>query len=109
MNELEKIPVPTRILTHKDNIVDAMERYTKNKVGPDDIVTVAESVVAITQNHIVRPEELTLSWQARFLCRFMPDVGSLAAPHAMQALMEDRAMMIILKRFWSIHILRCRF
>ena len=92
MNELEKIPVPTRILTHKDNIVDAMERYTKNKVGPDDIVTVAESVVAITQNHIVRPEELTLSWQARFLCRFMPDVGSLAAPHAMQALMEEEGV-----------------
>ena len=41
MNALEKIPVPTRILTHKDNIVDAMERYTKNKVGPDDRVTVA--------------------------------------------------------------------
>lgn len=92
MNALEKIPVPTRILTHKDNIVDAMERYTKNKVGPDDIVTVAESVVAITQNHLVRPEELTLSWQARFLCRFMPDVGSLAAPHAMQALMEEEGV-----------------
>ena len=90
--ELQKIPVPTRILTHKDDIVDAMERYTKDKVGPDDIVTVAESVVAITQNHIVRPEELTLTWQARVLCRFMPDVGSLAAPHAMQSLMEEEGV-----------------
>ena len=90
--ELQKIPVPTRILTHKDDIVDAMERYTKDKVGPDDIVTVAESVVAITQNHIVRPEELKLTWQARVLCRFMPDVGSLAAPHAMQSLMEEEGV-----------------
>ena len=54
----------------REKLQDEFTIYTKNKVGPDDIVTVAESVVAITQNHIVRPEELTLSWQARFLCRF---------------------------------------
>ncbi|MBQ9377438.1 MAG: F420-0:Gamma-glutamyl ligase [Schwartzia sp.] len=92
MKELEKIPVPTRILTHKDDIVDAMERYTKEKVGPDDVVSVAESVVAITQNHIVRPEDLELTWQARFLCRFMPDVGSLASPHGMQSLMREEGV-----------------
>ncbi|MBR1885768.1 MAG: F420-0:Gamma-glutamyl ligase [Schwartzia sp.] len=92
MNELQKIPVPTRILTHKDDIVDAMERYTKGKAGPDDIVTVAESVVAITQGHIVRPEDLTLTWQAKVLCRFMPDVGSLASPHGMQSLMEEEGV-----------------
>ena len=92
MKELEKIPVPTRILTHKDDIVDAMERYTKDKVGPDDAVSVAESVVAITQNHIVRPEDLKPTWQARILCRFMPDVGSLASPHGMQSLMEEEGV-----------------
>ena len=30
--ELELIPVPTRILTEKDDIVDSIERYTKDKL-----------------------------------------------------------------------------
>ena len=92
MTEMKKIPVPTRILTQNDDIADVMEKYVKKQIGADDVVTVAESVVAITQNHIVRPEELSISWQARILCRFMPDVGSLASPHGMQALMEEEGV-----------------
>ncbi|MBQ9364650.1 MAG: coenzyme F420-0:L-glutamate ligase [Schwartzia sp.] len=84
----EIIPVPTRILTHKDDIVDAIEKYTRGKIGPDDVVSVAESVVAVTQNNVIRPEEIEYSWQAKFFCRFFPDVGSLAAPHGMQVLMN---------------------
>ncbi len=85
---VETIPVSTRILTPKDNIVDAIEKYTKNRIGPDDVVTVAESVVAITQGNIVRPDEMQISLLARFCCRFIPDYGSLATPHGMQALMR---------------------
>lgn len=84
----EIIPVPTRILTHKDDIVDEIEKYTRGKIGPDDVVSVAESVVAVTQNNVIRPEEIEYSWQAKFFCRFFPDVGSLAAPHGMQVLMN---------------------
>ena len=85
---VETIPVSTRILTPKDDIVDAIEKYTKNRIGPDDVVTVAESVVAITQGNIVRPDEMQISLLARFCCRFIPDYGSLATPHGMQALMR---------------------
>lgn len=87
---MEILPVPTRILTHKDNIVDAMERYTKEKLSDDktDVVCVAESVVAITQGNVVRPEDLKYSWQAKFFCQFVPDYGSLASPHGMQTLMN---------------------
>ena len=85
---VELITVPTRILTPKDDIVDTIERYTKGKIGPDDVITVAESVVAITQNMIVRPDEMEISDLARFCCSFIPDYGSLATPHGMQALMN---------------------
>ena len=84
---VEIIPVSTRILTPKDDIVDAVEKYTKDIIGPDDVITVAESVVAITQGNIVRPDELHISNLARLCCRFIPDYGSLATPHGMQALM----------------------
>ena len=48
----EIIPVPTRILTHHDNIVDAILEYGKDKIGPHDVVCAAESVVAITQDGV---------------------------------------------------------
>ncbi|MBQ7454296.1 MAG: coenzyme F420-0:L-glutamate ligase [Selenomonadaceae bacterium] len=85
---VEIIPITTRILTPKDDIVDVIEKYTRDIVGPDDVVTVAESVVAITQGNIIRPDEMKLSNLAKLCCRFIPDYGSLATPHGMQALME---------------------
>ena len=88
MAEMELIPVPTRILTENDDIVDSIEHYTRQNVGKDDIVCCAESVVAITQGRFVRPEDLKISRVAQFCCRFIPDYGSLASPHGMQSLMD---------------------
>ena len=85
---VEILPVPTRILTDKDDIIDCVEKYTRGKIGKDDVISVAESVVAITQGRIVRPEDLTISCLAQFCCRFIPDYGSLASPHGMQSLMN---------------------
>ena len=83
----EIIPIHSRILTKKDDIVDVIEKYTKDKIGPNDVITVAESVVAITQGLYVRPEDLKISRTAQFCCRFIPDYGSLASPHGMESLM----------------------
>ena len=35
MAELELVPIKTRILTEKDDIVDVIEEYAKDVVGPD--------------------------------------------------------------------------
>ena len=86
--KVEILPVPTRILTDRDDIVDCVEKYTRGKIGKDDVISVAESVVAITQGRIVRPEDLKISCLAQFCCRFIPDYGSLASPHGMQFLMN---------------------
>lgn len=88
MAELELVPVKTRILTEKDNIVEAIAEYADGMVGPDDIICSAESVVAITQRRFTRPEELTPSWQARLMRRFVPAEGSMASLYGMQAAME---------------------
>ena len=87
MAELELVPVKTRILTEKDNIVEAIAEYADGMVGPDDIICSAESVVAITQRRFTRPEELTPSWQARLMRRFVPAEGSMASLYGMQAAM----------------------
>ena len=87
MAEVEIIPVPTRILTQKDDIIDTVEHYTKGKIGEHDVISVAESVVAITQGNFLRVDEIKVSAAALNCCRFIPDYGSLATPHGMQALM----------------------
>ena len=88
MAELNILPVPTRVLTDADDIVEGSAHYEGAQVTGDDLVCCAESVVAITQGRLVRPEDLRISSAARFACRFIPDYGSLASPHGMQALMD---------------------
>lgn len=88
MAELELVPVRTRILTDKDDIVDIIEQYAGNEVGPNDVISVAESVVAITQGRIVRPEDLRPGLLARVMCRFVPQKGSLSSIYGMQAAMN---------------------
>ncbi len=92
MANVEIVSVPTRILTDKDDILDIMDKYVKDKIGPNDVVSVAESVVAITQGRIIRPEELKPCFLARVLCRFIHQDGSLASPYGMQALMRVEGM-----------------
>lgn len=100
MAKLELVPVRTRILTHKDNIVDAIKEYAAGKITGKDIVCTAESVVAITQNRYVRPEELSPCWQARLMNRFVPAEGSMASIYGMQAAMEKEGKWRML--FWFI-------
>ena len=87
MSELELQAVRTRILTDKDNIVDVIAKFVQD-VGPYDVVSVAESVVAITQGRITRPEDLKVSFLARILCRFVPENGSLSSVYGMQSVMD---------------------
>ena len=77
MAELELVCVPTRILTDNDDIVDAIVEFGGHNIGPEDIVCVAESVVAITQGRFTRPEELNVCWQ-----------GSMASIYGMQSAMN---------------------
>ena len=99
MAALELIPVHTRILTNKDNIVDAILEYAGDQITGRDIVCSAESVVAITQNRYVRPEELKVCWQARLMNRFVPGEGSMASIYGMQAAMNEEGKWNMLYSF----------
>jgi hypothetical protein len=88
MEKLELRPVRTRILTDKDNIVDAIEQYAKQDVGPNDVVSVAESVVAITQGRICYCDDLQPCFLAKILSRLVPQEGSLSSVYGMQAAMD---------------------
>lgn len=77
--KFEIVPVPTRILTHHDDIVEAIVEYGGDKIGPDDVVCVAESVVAITQGGAKRRRILSqVCWQRFCAVYFRPKAVSLA-------------------------------
>jgi hypothetical protein len=88
MDNYELVPVKTRILTHKDNVVEAIEHYAKDSITDQDVLCVAESVVAITQQRFIRPQELTPGLLARTMCYFVPQKGSLSSCYGMQAAIE---------------------
>ena len=96
---MKKIPVKTRILTQKDDIIKTICQYAGDQIGPDDIVTVAESVLAITQGRMKRPEEMEPSLVAKVLCRFFPQKGSISNWASMQALIEEEGTMRVLTAF----------
>lgn len=89
MNDYEIIPVKTRILTHEDDIVKAIKEYCQSKVGRNDVVCVAESVVAITQGRFLDINDVKPTLAANLLCKFFPVKGSLSTRYAMQALMDE--------------------
>lgn len=89
MKKYNIVPVKTRILTNHDDIVDAIIEFGGKDIGPKDVVCVAESVVAITQNRAVRPDDIRPGFWAKTLSQFFPMEGSVANPYAMQCLMNE--------------------
>lgn len=94
--ELSRIPVKTRILVQSDDVVAAIKKYTPVELTPNDVVTVAESVLAITQGRIVWPTDLTISLWARLACRCFPQIASISSPQGMQILMNSEGTVRVL-------------
>ena len=88
MEKYEIVPVPTRILTHHDDICDAILEFGKDKIGPNDVVCAAESVVAITQGRAMRCEEFHPGFLAKTLSHLFPSKGSISSWYSMQALID---------------------
>lgn len=84
-----KIPVRTHIITERDNIVDVVYNYTKDIVEQGDLISIAESVVAISQGRAYLPNNIKAGILARTLCRFTGRNGSLTSPQAMQCAINE--------------------
>lgn len=89
---MEAIPLKTDLLVPGDDIVKVARRALEQAgIAPerDDILTVAESPLAITQGRIVDIDDLHPGVLARFMCRFFDFDSSLSTPYAMQAAMNE--------------------
>jgi F420-0:gamma-glutamyl ligase len=83
------IPVHTKLITPNDNLLEIIDTYAAPQLRKGDILVIAESVVAITQNRIIRPENIKPGLWALLIAQFIHHDGSLSSPFALQAVMNE--------------------
>jgi hypothetical protein len=90
--EFERIPVKTRILMPGDSLTDIILEAAGNFLQPEDIISISESPLAITQGRAVPVSQLRISLLARILWRFVAKVPygiGLRAPESMQCAIDE--------------------
>ncbi len=86
---LKVIPLATKIITSDDPLPEIIAAYAGPSLQKGDILVVAESVVAISQGRLIRPEQIRPNVWALMLARFVSQDGSLSSPYAMQVIMNE--------------------
>lgn len=95
--EVEKVkylrfPVKTKILTAEDDILEIIKESTKNIIKPNDIISISESPLAITQGRAIAVKDIKIGWLAKILWRFVSKVKygiGLRAPTSMQCAIDE--------------------
>ncbi len=67
----ERIPIKTHVVTLEDDIVDVVNKYTKDQLKDGDIVFISEKCVACTQNRAIPLKDIHPSRLATFLSKFV--------------------------------------
>jgi F420-0:Gamma-glutamyl ligase len=65
--EYLRLPVKTRLIMEKDDVLDLLREYVAPHLIPGDIVFVSEKVVALTQGRVINMNEIKPTKLARFL------------------------------------------
>jgi F420-0:gamma-glutamyl ligase len=85
-------PIKTKILTPQDDILDIITRYTRDHIEDEDIITISESPLAITQGRAVPVKDIKIGFIAKILWRFVANVKygiGLRAPTSMQCAVDE--------------------
>lgn len=87
-----RLPVKTRILTPQDDILQIIDQYAKEFLEENDIISISESPLAITQGRAVPVKEIKIGWIAKLLWRFVANVKygiGLRSPTSMQCAVDE--------------------
>lgn len=95
----QRIPVKTHVLSAEDDMLAIIEKYALPLMKEEDMLTISESPLAITQGRAVPVSEIRVSFLARLLSRFVAKVPygiGLGAPTSMQCAIEETGVIRIL-------------
>jgi len=87
-----RIPLKTKILTPEDDILSIVKDCINGKIESNDIISISESPLAITQGRAIPVSELKIGWLANFLWRYVSNVDygiGLRAPESMQCAIDE--------------------
>lgn len=90
--DYHRIPLKTKILTPQDDILEIIKNAAEGKIKENDIITISESPLAITQGRAIPVADLKIGWLAKFLWRFVSNVEygiGLRAPASMQCAIDE--------------------
>lgn len=90
------IPLRTHIITEHDDIAKVCAHYAKKIVTENDIICVAESVVAISQGRYYDPDSIKAGTLAQKLCNYTRRDGSLTNPASMELAIRESGYIRIL-------------
>lgn len=82
------LPIKTHLLTHLDTPSEVVKRYVLPHAQKGDIVTIAESPVAIMQDRFTDPATIKPGFVAKRLCYYFMPTSSLATACGMQSLVN---------------------
>lgn len=92
-NELyQRIPIKTKVLTENDDMAAIVSEYTKDKIKKNDIITISESPLAITQGRAIPEDKIKPGFLANLLWRFVANVKygtGLRSPLSMQCAIDE--------------------
>ena len=83
------LAVPTHLLGVLDNVETILRNYAGAVLQPGDILTIAESPLAVMQGRYQHPSEIVPSALARTLCRVFHPTSSLATACGLQSLINS--------------------
>ncbi|HHV35268.1 MAG TPA: F420-0:Gamma-glutamyl ligase [Syntrophomonadaceae bacterium] len=86
---VQTIPIYTKLIKPSDDLLDIIEKYASPQLRKGDILVIAETVVAILQGRIIRPENVKPGVWALLISQFIHPDGSLSSPFALQAVMNE--------------------
>jgi len=66
-----RYPIKTHLITSDDQLEDVIKKYVLPQVQTDDIISLSERMVAITQGRLVHEDEIKETWLAKFLIKFV--------------------------------------
>jgi F420-0:gamma-glutamyl ligase len=100
------IPLQTKIITPEDQLLQIIADYAGPHLRSGDTLVLAESVVAITQGRLIRPEQVRPTFWAVAMARFVSQDGSLSSPYAMQVIMNEGGPLRTLFAFCAATVTR---
>jgi hypothetical protein len=87
--DADVLPIRTHILSVLDTPVEAIQRYVTDRAQAGDIVTIAETPVAIMQGRWRHPSDVKPGWLAKRLCYYFQSTSSLATACGLQVLIDE--------------------